>query len=276
MKLLITGAGGQLGTALQAELRRHDIIALSHSDLDICDFGATREAVKAHRPAVVINAAAYTAVDAAETDADGAYRLNSLAPRNLAIATHEMGIPLVHVSTDYVFDGRAERPYHEYDATNPQSVYGKSKLAGEQAVAAHNPRHYIVRTAWLYHVTGRNFLRTMLAQAEKTEVRVVSDQYGSPTFAPHLAAAIAGLIDTGAYGTWHLAGSGGTSWFELTRQLYERAKIQTAVVPVATTEYPRPAPRPRYSLLTSLQEPRIALPPWQEGLTEFTKAIAEK
>jgi dTDP-4-dehydrorhamnose reductase len=276
MKILIAGAGGQLGTALQAELRPHEIIALSHNALDICNFGATREALSAHRPAVVVNAAAYTAVDAAESDATGAYRLNSLAPRNLSIVTQDLGIPLVHLSTDYVFDGRGERPYHEYDATNPQSMYGRSKLAGEQAVAAHNPRHYIVRTAWLYHATGRNFPRTMLAQAEKPEVRVVSDQYGSPTFAPHLAAAIHRLIETGAYGTWHLAGSGGTSWFELTRQLYERAKIRTAVLPVATAEYPRLAPRPRYSILTSLQEPQIALPAWQEGVAEFVKAIAEK
>ncbi|MGH9837776.1 MAG: dTDP-4-dehydrorhamnose reductase [Blastocatellia bacterium] len=274
MKLLITGAGGQLGRAMQAVLTGHEMVALTHAQLDITNFDAVCEAITAHRPDVVINAAAYTNVDGAESDQTGAYKHNAAGPRNLAVATHHHHIPLFHVSTDYVFDGTSNRPYHEYDAVNPQSVYGRSKLAGEQAVVAHNPRHYIVRTAWLYHTEGRNFPKTMLAQAEKAEVRVVSDQYGSPTYAPHLAAGIARLIETGAFGVVHLAGSGGTSWFELTRKLYALRGIKTEVRPVATADFPRPAARPCYSVLTTIQSPEILLPPWEEGLAAFSKAVA--
>jgi dTDP-4-dehydrorhamnose reductase len=273
MKILVAGAGGQLGRAMQTAPGAHDLVALTHAQLDITDFIAVCEALAAHRPDLVVNAAAYTNVDGAEADPIGAYKLNAVGPRNLAVAAARYDIPLVHISTDYVFDGLAAQPYHEYDAANPQSVYGRSKLAGEQAVAAHNPRHYLVRTAWLYHTEGRNFPKTMLAQADKAEVRVVSDQYGSPTYAPHLAVALARLVETGAFGLYHLAGSGGTSWCELTRRLYARCGLRTTVVPVATAEFPRPAPRPRYSVLTTIQSPAILLPPWEEGLAEFADAI---
>jgi dTDP-4-dehydrorhamnose reductase len=274
MKALIAGAGGQLGRSLQAVLRDHEITALAHAQLDIVNLDEVRAAIAAHRPEIVINASAYNQVDGAEADPDGAYHLNARGPRNLALATAERGLPLLHVSTDYVFDGSASRPYHEYDQTNPLSVYGRSKLAGEKAVAALNPRHYIARTAWLYHERGRNFPLTMLAQREKAEVKVVSDQFGSPTYAPHLAAAIARLIETGAYGIYHLAGGGGTSWYELTRALYRHLGIATAIRAVATAEFPRPAPRPRFSVLATLQDPRILLPPWEEGLEAFTAALA--
>ncbi len=274
MRITIVGAGGQLGRAMQAALTGHDLAALTHAQLDITNFDAACAAVAAHRPDMVINAAAYTNVDGAESDQTGAYKLNAVGPRNLAIATHRHSITLVHVSTDYVFDGRSDRPYHEYDPVNPQSVYGRSKLAGEQAVAAHNPHHYIVRTAWLYHTEGRNFPKTMLAQSDKAEVRVVSDQYGSPTYAPHLVAGIARLIETGVFGVYHLAGRGGTSWFELTRKLYALCGIKTEVRPVATAEFPRPAARPCYSVLTTIQSPEILLPAWEEGLAAFSKAIA--
>ncbi len=276
MKVLITGASGQLGCALRAALRDHEIIALTRAELDVTQFGAVREAVNTHRPGVVINAAAYTNVDGAESDPAGAYRLNALAPRNLAVATFDLNIPLVHVSTDYVFDGLGERPLHEYDMVGPVSVYGKSKLAGEQAVAAHNPRHYIVRTAWLYHhepATAKNFPKTMLAQSHRESVRVVSDQYGSPTYAPHLAAGIGRLIGTGAFGLYHLAGGGATSWFGLTRRLYQLFGVKAEVLPCATSEFPRPAPRPRYSALTTIQEPQILLPPWEQGLAAFAEAM---
>lgn len=276
MKVLITGAGGQLGQALQAGLTGHELIALTHSQLDITRFFETREALVAQRPEVVINAAAYVNVDSAETDQRGAYRLNSVGPRNLAIATAELSVPLVQVSTDYVFDGLGHRPYHEFDRVDPLSVYGRSKLAGETAVALHNPRHYIVRTAWLYHTEpagGKNFPKTMLAQAQRDEVRVVSDQYGSPTYAPHLTEAIGRLIETGAYGLYHLAGGGGASWFELTTRLYQLCGVKTYVRPVATAEFPRPATRPRYSVLQTIQDPQIVLPPWEDGVAAFSKVI---
>src|SRR5215510_11720793 len=273
MKALITGADGQLGRALQTVLAGHEIIALTHARLDVTRFKDTREAVTAHRPDVVINAAAYTDVDGAESDQAGAYRLNAVAPRNLSVASFELGAPLVHISTDYVFDGRGDRPYHEFDQTNPLSIYGKSKLAGEQAAAGHNPRHYIARTSWLYHTEGENFPKAMLSQARRDEVRVVCDQYDSPTYAPHLAASILRLIESGAYGTYHLAGTGAASRFEMTRKLYQLLGITTVAHPAPTAEFPRPAPRPRYSALTTIQEPEIILPPWEDGLAEFAKAL---
>jgi len=276
MKVLITGSGGQLGCALQTALTNHEIVALDRSKLDIVSFDAVCEAVRAYRPDVVINCAAYTNVDAAEADLAGAYKLNAVGPRNLAIATCDLNIPIVQVSTDYVFDGSGERPYHEFDQTNPQSVYGRSKLAGEQAVALLNPRHYIARTAWLYHhqpASGKNFPKTMLAQSHRDSVRVVNDQHGSPTYAPHLAEAINRLIGTGAYGTCHLAGDGGASWFELTQRLYELFGVNTAVEACTTAEFLRPAKRPAYSVLTTIQEPEIRLPAWEDGLAEFARAM---
>jgi dTDP-4-dehydrorhamnose reductase len=276
MKVLITGAAGQLGRALQATPTCHEIIALTRLQLDIRKFNDVREAVDAYRPDIVINAAAYTNVDGAESDHEGSFQLNALGPRNLALATADRNIAFLHVSTDYVFDGFSTRPYHEFDQPRPLSIYGKSKFAGEQAVISHNPHHYIVRTAWLYHPDGKNFPRTMLNQSHRDEVRVVSDQYGSPTYAPHLAEAIAKVIETGAYGIYHFAGSGGASWFELTSELYRLCSIKARVHPVATSEFQRPAVRPPYSVLATLQEPRILLPPWEEGLAAFVKEMRQR
>lgn len=273
MKILVAGAGGQLGRSLAARLGRHEVVGLERAQLDITSLEAVRAAVRGTRPDLVINAAAYNRVDDAETDVEGAFRGNALGPRNLALATAEAGIPLVHVSTDYVFPGTATRPYHEWDRPDPQSVYGRSKLAGEQAVRELNARHYVVRTAWVYEERGKNFPLTMLSLASRPEVRVVDDQTGSPTYAPHLADAIGRLIESGAFGTYHLAGSGAVTWYGLTRRLYELRGIKTPVVPVTTEEFPRPAPRPRYSVLCTLQEPRIVLPPWEEGLAEFCRAL---
>lgn len=276
MRILLTGAGGQLGQALQEIPTAHEWIACDHSRLDITQLAAVRETVQATRPDLVLNAAAYNQVDGAESGPDAAYRGNALGPRNLAVVTAAHSIPLLHVSTDYVFDGAGTRPYHEFDRPNPRSVYGDSKLAGEQAVRDLNPRHYVVRTAWLYHTVGRNFPLTMCKlAATQSEVRVVNDQCGSPTYVPHLATALLQLIATDAYGTYHFAGQGGTSWFDLTCALYRHLGIQTMVTPVLTAEFPRPAERPRYSVLTTLQEPRILLPPWEEGLAAFAQAIRE-
>lgn len=273
MRILLTGASGQLGQALQMVLTDHDLVALDRQRLDITQLEAVRAAVQTSQPDLVLNTAAFNNVDGAESDPNAAYRGNALGPRNLAVVTAACRIPLLHVSTDYVFAGTSKRPYHEFDCPRPRSVYGASKLAGEEIVRALNPCHYVVRTAWLYHTTGHNFPKTLCSLADQLEVRVVSDQYGSPTYAPHLAAAIARLIPTGAYGTYHFAGQGGTSWFELTRMLYRLLGIQTPVRPVATAEFPRPAERPRYSVLTTLQDPQILLPPWEEGLTEFARII---
>ena len=273
MRVLVSGAGGQLGQSLQKELPMHELVPLVHARLDITDLQAVREAVAAFHPDVVVNASAYNNVDGAESDPSSAYHLNAVGPRNLAVAAAERGIAVVHVSTDYVFDGTASEPYHEYHETAPLSVYGKSKLAGETAVIALNEHHYVVRTALLYHEAGMNFPVRMLEQRDKPSVRVVSDQFGSPTYARHLARAIGDLIETGAYGTYHFAGRGGTSMLDWTRALYRLCGISTEVIPVSMADFPRPARRPRYSVLTTLQSPQILLPEWEEGLAEFARAI---
>jgi len=273
MKVLIAGAAGQLGRSLPPLLGAHTVVALEHSALDIATLASVRDAIEAHEPDIVVNAAAFNQVDAAENDPAPAFCGNALGPRNLAIVTAAHGIPIVHVSSDYVFDGTGTRPYHEFDRPNPRSAYGASKLAGEVEVRNLNPRHYIVRTAWVYHEVGGNFCNTMRAQAQRPFVRVVSDQYGSPTYAPHLAGAIVRLMETHAFGTYHCAGDGGTSWFDLTRAVYEAVGISTAVHPVATSEFPRPAPRPRYAVLTTLQDPAVILPPWREGVAAYAASL---
>lgn len=271
MRVLLTGAGGQLGRSLQAALSAHQVEAYERKRLDISSFDEVKNAVEAIRPEIVINAAAWNNVDGAETDRSDAYRVNALGPRNLAIATAARGVGLVHVSTDYVFDGESDDPYHEYDMTNPLSVYGKSKLAGEDAVRALNERHYIVRTALLYHEVGSNFPNRMLEQKYRVEVRAVADQFGSPTYAPHLAQGISQLMGTGAYGTYHLAGRGGSSILEWTRTLYRMMKVSTAIIPASMSDFKRPARRPRNSVLTTIQRPEILLPPWEDGLAEFVR-----
>lgn len=270
--ILVTGAAGQLGRELVAQLSGREVVALPRTQLDIASLEAVGAALASARPRLVVNAAAYNAVDAAETDPDGAYRGNALGPRNLALATARAGIPLLHVSTDYVFDGTATRPYHEFDRPDPRSVYGASKLAGEEAVRTLNPRHYVVRSAWLYHPDGKNFANTICGLGRKGEVRVVSDQYGSPTYVPHLARGLRELMETGAYGTYHVVNAGEASWYDFTRALFAAHGIASAVVPVSTAQFPRPAARPRYAVLTSLQEPRIALPSWQQGVEEHAAA----
>lgn len=274
MKILVTGAAGQLGSLLPEALSGHRVEAIGRDRLDVADLASVRGAIRSARPQLVVNAAAWNRVDDAETDREGAFRGNALGPRNLAVATAEAAIPLLHVSTDYVFDGRAGRPYHEYDAPCPLSVYGRSKLAGENAVRELNPRHFVVRTAWLYAAGRPNFPSTMISLGRRGPVRVVDDQVGSPTFAPHLAHAIARLVATGAFGTWHLAGSGQTSWCGLTRRLFHRMGLASEVTAVTTGEFPRPATRPAFSALVSLQDPPISLPPWEQGVDEFCRAIA--
>lgn len=190
MKVLITGSSGQLGRSLVAELSRHTIEATTRDRLDITVLTQVRAAVRAFAPDLVLNAAAYNDVDGAEANALAAYRHNAQGPRNLALVTAETGIPLLHVSTDYVFDGTANRPYHEYNLPSPLSVYAASKLTGEIAVSSLNRRHYLVRTSWLFHQTGKNFLNTMRSLSEQPRIKAVNDEFGSPTYAPHLARAI--------------------------------------------------------------------------------------
>ena len=276
MKILVTGSKGQLGRALERTLAGHTLVLRDLPELDAADARAVAELLDAHAPELVINAAAYTDVDGAERDAEGAERGNVTLPAVLAEATGARGIPIVHVSTDYVFDGRGERPYTEDDAPAPFNAYGRTKLAGEEAVRRANPRHFVVRTAWLYSTGGRNFALTMLAAAERGEVRVVDDQTGSPTYAPHLAAGIARLLGRVDWGTFHMAGAGQTTWCGLTRALYAAVGVDCRVTPCTTEEFPRPAPRPRYSALGTAREPAILLPPWEEGVRDFAADLEKE
>ncbi len=275
MRILLAGASGQLGRQICARKGGHDLVPLSHRELDITRLDDVRAAVRAHQPDLVLNAAAFNDVDRAEADPDAAFLGNAVGPRNLGLAAAEAGAAILHVSTDYVFDGQQATPYHEYDRPAPLSNYGRSKLGGEIAVREVNPRHYVVRTAWVYEPRGNNFPKTLYFLALKhREVKVVSDVKGSPTSAAHLATAILTLIETGAFGTYHLAGAGeGASWFELATCLFRELGMATTVLPVPSTEYPRPAPRPRYSVLRTIQQPQILLPPWQDGIAEFAREI---
>jgi dTDP-4-dehydrorhamnose reductase len=244
VKVLIAGCAGQLGRSLVAALGQHEIEATARDRFDITRLSNVREAITAFSPELVIDAAAYNDVDGAESNAVDSFRNNALGPRNLALVTAAAGIPLLHVSTDYVFDGAANRPYHEYDGPRPLSIYGSSKLAGEIAVRELNRRHYVVRTAWLFHPAGTNFLNTMRSLSQRPQVKAVNDQFGSPTYAPHLAQAISDLIQTQAYGVYHMAGQGGTSRFELTLMLFSILGLNTKVLSVPHTEFPAAAVRP--------------------------------
>ncbi|MFI5184114.1 MAG: dTDP-4-dehydrorhamnose reductase [Vicinamibacteria bacterium] len=274
MRILLAGAGGQLGRALQAAATSHEVVALPHGRLDITDAAAVHAAVAGHAPDIVINAAAYNLVDQAETDHETAYRVNCRGPRNLAVAAAARGIPIVHISSDYVFAGDAGRPYTEDDPPLPLSRYGITKLIGEELVRNANPRHFVVRTAWLFHTAGQNFPRRILERAARGPVHVVDDQTGSPTYAPHLAEALLRLIGDGGFGTCHLAGRGAASWFELTRRLFAEMKVTAEVMPATTAEVPRPARRPAYSALTTVREPRILLPAWEEGVAAFAREVS--
>jgi dTDP-4-dehydrorhamnose reductase len=251
-----------------------DVIPMTRSDLDVTDAGAVRRAIEEARPDAVINCAAWTDVDGAEADEAAATELNGEAAGIVAAAAGEVGAAVVQPSTDYVFDGTKRTPYVESDAVAPQSAYGRSKLAGEQAVAAANERHFIVRTSWLFGPAGRNFVDTMLALGrERDELRVVDDQVGCPTYTGHLAEALRELVRSVAYGIHHVAGGGEPcSWFEFAGAIFEEAGVEVRLTPCTTEEFPRPAPRPSYSVLGSERPDAVRLPDWHSGLDEHLAA----
>lgn len=251
MRILVTGAKGMLGTDLMKALKeKHTTVGIDIDELDITDLAETLVAVKEAAPDVVINCAAYTNVDGCETNEETAYKVNAFGPRNLAVACEQTGAALVHISTDYVFPGNGNRPYREDDLTGPKSVYGCSKLAGENNVRTMCSRYYIVRTSWLFGANGPNFVKTILRIAgEGNPLSIVNDQLGSPTYTRDLADALAALITQPAYGTYHLTNSNHCSWYEFTRQILEMAGLANEVAPISSEEFKRPAPRPAYSVL---------------------------
>lgn len=285
MRLLLTGRNGQVGWALERALAPlGEVIATDRSTLDLADADAIRRVVRELKPEVVVNAAAYTAVDRAESEAELALRINATAPGVLAEEAKRLGALLLHYSTDYVFDGIKTTPYSENDAPNPQSVYGESKLAGEKAVRAAGGRHLILRTGWVYGPRGKNFLLTILRLArEREELRVVNDQRAAPTSAVALASATTDILrrhGVTATGLFHVAASGETTWFGFAEAIVARARPALArfprVVPIASTEYPTPARRPAYSVLDCAKASRalgVRLADWQVGLDEVWQRL---
>jgi dTDP-4-dehydrorhamnose reductase len=288
MRIAIIGASGQLGRALRSELEG-DLCALGHADIEIADPRSVREAIAGTRPDVVINAAAYNFVDRAEEEPAVAQAVNADGPRNLARICAERGIVLVHISTDYVFSGwepgpggvqPRSVPYRETDRPDPQNVYARSKLAGEEFVRAEAPRHFVLRTCGLFGETRErgkgNFVETMLRLGrERGEVRVVNDQECTPTSAADLARAIRKILATEAYGLYHATNAGSTTWEDFAKEIFRQAGVEVRVTPISTAEFSAKAVRPRYSVLdTSKLAAQVGatLPPWQAALAEYLAA----
>ena len=272
MKILITGSNGMLGHDLINALENHELIITNSKTLDITDKDHTIEFICDVKPDVVINSAAYTDVDGCEENQDIAYAVNGEGVQNLALACRKVDCPLVHISTDYIFNGKNDRPWVEDDEIGPISVYGKSKLKGEQAILETLDKYFIVRTAWLYGINGRNFPKTMLELAENhSEITVVYDEVGTPTYTPDLARGISELIETDYYGIYHLTNSGSCSWCEFAKYIFEVAGKDVNVIPVTAAEFARPAPRPSYSVLENKN--------WKENgfkpLRDYKEAIKE-
>jgi dTDP-4-dehydrorhamnose reductase len=269
MRLLVTGAAGMLGRDVVTAARDagHEVAALARADLDINDDAPVRATVREARPDAIINCAAWADVDGAETAEATATAVNGAGAGHLAAAAAQSGAHLVHMSSDYVFDGDATTPYTEEAPTAPRSAYGRSKLAGERAVAAANTAGAIVRSSWLFGPHGRNFVDTMRRLgAERDEVAVVDDQVGCPTYTGHLAPALVTIAERGLTGVLHVAGTGRCSWFELAAATFAEAGIACRVRPQSTAALGRPAPRPAFSALASTRGDAPVLPPWREGL----------
>ncbi|SDZ24873.1 dTDP-4-dehydrorhamnose reductase [Bacillus sp. 166amftsu] len=275
MKVLVTGAGGQLGKEFVAYFAEKDctLYRFTRKELDVTDTTSVFSTIKNLNPDIVIHCAAYTKVDAAEENWKEAYAVNALGTRNIAVASEAIGAKLVYFSTDYVFDGMQTRDYHEFDQTNPLNVYGASKLAGEEAVKNFHSRYFITRTSWLYGGEGPNFVRTMqtLAQTKK-ELRVVGDQIGCPTYTKDLVCKAGEIIQTNQYGTYHVSNQGECSWSEFAARIFQEMGADVNVIPVKTEEYGAKAERPRYSVLQHLCLELNGFAPmrqWEEALREY-------
>jgi len=285
MRVLLFGGGGQVGHALQACAPFGDqLVVVTRRDCDLTDADTLRMLVRHVRPDVIVNAAAYTAVDKAESDRESCFAVNATAPTVMAREAAVLGAKLVHYSTDYVFDGNKMTPYVEGDPTGPRNVYGASKLAGEQGIAAAGGEFLILRTSWVYSNHGANFLKTMLRlRAERPELRIVADQHGAPTSADAIADATVRILKGAATGHWvsgvcHMTAAGATTWYEFAKAIFARAVGSTpSLVPIATAEYPTPATRPANSVLSNDKFAAtfgFRLPDWKHQLDAVMAARA--
>lgn len=283
MRVMVIGAGGQLGGDLGKLLPAEDCIPLTHADIEICDAESVRQAFERHQPDVVINTAAFHRVDDCESQGERAFQTNALAVRGLAQACRARGAVLVHFSTDYVFDGTQTEPYVETDRPGPLSVYAASKLAGEYLVAATHPKHFVIRTCGLFGLGGSrskggggNFVETMLrAAAQDKRLRVVSDQIVTPTPTADLARKVIELLQTESYGLYHITAQGSCSWYEFARTIFEFSNVRADLQPVTAEAFGAPARRPTYSVLRNRNLELLGLddlPPWQEGLKRYLEA----
>lgn len=287
MNILITGIRGQLGSELLSILKvgkselgniprcygGADITGVDIEDMDISCYSQVADTVDRVKPQVIFNCAAMTNVDGCESDYEAAMKGNAIGPRNLAVAAERVGAKLIHVSTDYVFPGTGTTPYCEWDACSPSTIYGKSKLLGEKYAAEFASRYFIVRTAWLYGKTGKNFVKTMLRLGqEKPQISVVDDQVGNPTNANDLAHHLLKLADTEAYGVYHCSGAGQCSWCQFAAAIMGEAGLSCKVQPCTSQEYPSPTPRPKFSSLNNLMlslEVGDEMRPWQDALHSY-------
>ena len=278
MKIALLGANGQLGQDLLRALRQYEVHALTRTDFDVTDHAGVRDKLLAIRPDVVLNTTAYHRVDDCETHADVAYAVNALAVLNLVRVANDFDAVLVHISTDYVFDGRAQQPYTEYSEPFPLSVYGNSKLAGEILVRTMAKKYFLIRTCGLYGVAGSqgkggNFVQTMLMKAKRGEtIRVVNDQVVTPTYTADLADQIAQILPTRQFGLFHMTNEGSCTWYEFARTIFELSKIQADLSPTSSDVYKTPAIRPKYSVLENarLKELRLnQMRHWRDALAAY-------
>jgi len=279
MRVLVLGSNGQLGSEICRVMREDDIIPARRCDADITQLSQVVQFACHLRPDVIINAAGYTDVDRCESGRERAFLDNAIGARNAAIASYKAGAELIHVSTDYVFDGNKDGPYIECDLPQPLNIYGWSKLLGERMAMEQNPNTFILRTAWLYGSVGRNFPKSILALArEKDEISVVNDQWGTPSYAGDVARQIKLLMDTKSYGLYHCTSQGGCSWYDYAREIIRLAGLQVRVVPVASSDYPRPARRPANSVLDNLMlraQGLDVMPEWKDSLARHIGEIME-
>lgn len=271
MKILVTGAKGQLGLELSGILpeRGHEVVSFSRGELDVTDLEAVDDVLDQHAPEAVINASAYTNVDGCETDVETAYLVNALGPCNLAQACERRGVELLHVSTNYVFDGKLDRPYEPFDTPKPISVYGQTKLAGEEYVRDLCSRWYIVRTAGVYG-QGHNFVRTMLrVAAERGFLKVKDDEFISPTHARDLAWGVCEVIEGRKYGMYHVVNGGSCSWHEFAAEIFRLSGTEVELVGVPRSEYPLPAARPANGVISDSMSPKLRH--WREALADYLR-----